>query len=199
MIVDDFKDSSGRWATEILPRAKVGCRYVTRAYSHYANMRSRTTKGTADSVRNPSYEGVTNRFTDFQEFADWCQTQVGYACGYHLDKDLLCAESKGYSKDTCVFLPPEVNTLLIKRDRDRGEFPLGVCLHKQTGKFFSQCAENSGGRQTYLGLHDTVECAFLAYKVVKEAFIKQQANKWRDQIDPRAYNALMNYEVLITD
>ena len=40
---------------------------------------------------------------------------------------------------------------------------------------------------------------FNAYKVAKEAFVKEQANKWKGKIDDRAYNALMNYEVEITD
>ena len=32
-----------------------------------------------------------------------------------------------------------------------------------------------------------------------ETYIKEVANKWKDQIDPRVYNALMKYEVEITD
>ena len=32
-----------------------------------------------------------------------------------------------------------------------------------------------------------------------EAFVKEQANKWKGKIDDKAYNALMNYEVEITD
>ena len=40
--------------------------------------------------------------------------------------------------------------------------------------------------------------AFNAYKKAKEAFVKEQANKWKGQIDDRAYNALMNYTVEIT-
>ena len=38
-----------------------------------------------------------------------------------------------------------------------------------------------------------------AYKTAKEAFIKEQANKWKSQIDDRAYEALMNYTVETTD
>ena len=50
-----------------------------------------------------------------------------------------------------------------------------------------------------LGVYNTPGEAFLAYKQAKEAYIKEVANKWKDQIDPRAYNALINYQVEITD
>ena len=46
---------------------------------------------------------------------------------------------------------------------------------------------------------DCAEEAFLAYKQAKELHIKEVANKWKDQIDPRVYEALMNYTVEITD
>ena len=32
-------------------------------------------------------------------------------------------------------------------------------------------------------------------KVTKEAYIKEVANKWKGQIDPRVYEALMNCQV----
>ena len=51
----------------------------------------------------------------------------------------------------------------------------------------------------YLGSFNTEIEAFNAYKEAKEAFVKEQANKWESQIDPRAYNALMNYQVEIGD
>ena len=41
--------------------------------------------------------------------------------------------------------------------------------------------------------------AFNAYKKAKENYLKELANKWKGKIDPRAYEALMNYEVEITD
>lgn len=47
--------------------------------------------------------------------------------------------------------------------------------------------------------HTSVDSAFSAYKVFKESVIKEAANKWKDQIDVRAYEALMSYEVEITD
>ena len=36
-------------------------------------------------------------------------------------------------------------------------------------------------------------------KTAKEDYLKTLAEKWKGNIDVRAYNALMNYEVEITD
>ena len=55
------------------------------------------------------------------------------------------------------------------------------------------------GKREYLGFFKTELEAFNAYKQAKENFIKEQANKWKSQIDLRAYEALMNYQVEITD
>ena len=55
------------------------------------------------------------------------------------------------------------------------------------------------GKQEYLGSFNTETEAFNAYKKAKEYFIKEQAEKWKDKIDIRAYNALMNYEVSVDD
>ena len=58
--------------------------------------------------------------------------------------------------------------------------------------------KNKGKREN-LGYFKTELEAFNAYKKAKEAFVKEQATKWKDEIDERAYKALMNYEVNITD
>ena len=55
------------------------------------------------------------------------------------------------------------------------------------------------GNREHLGVFNTELEAFNAYKQAKETFIKEQANKFKSQIDDRAYNALMNYTVEITD
>ena len=51
----------------------------------------------------------------------------------------------------------------------------------------------------HIGLFDTEVEAFYAYKEDKEKYVKYLAEKYREQIDFRVYNALMNYEVKITD
>lgn len=140
---------------------------------------------------------VSDEFKDFQRFAAWANLQVGYGLeGYQLDKDLMMRGNKVYSNEACVFIPREVNMLLISSGASRGAYPVGVCKHR--GKYQATCKVGTG-TNTYLGTFPTPEAAFDAYKTAKEAFIKQRADEYRDQIDPRAYAALMAYEVLITD
>ena len=70
--------------------------------------------------------------------------------------------------------------------------------HKKDKAFVAQVSKSKGGRE-HLGYFKTEIEAFKAYKKAKESFIKEQANEWKDKIDPRAYNALMKYTVEITD
>ena len=51
----------------------------------------------------------------------------------------------------------------------------------------------------HLGHFNTADQAFQAYKEAKEAYIKEVANKWKNQIDPRVYDALMKWEINIDD
>ena len=67
------------------------------------------------------------------------------------------------------------------------------------GKSFVARVNKNKGKQEKLGSFNTEIEAFNAYKKAKEAFVKEQANKWKDKIDERAYNALMNYTVDIND
>ena len=117
--------------------------------------------------------------------------------GWHLDKDILIKGNKVYSKDSCCFVPREVNMLLIKSDKSRGEWPVGVGFYKQNGRFQSNLRIN--GKSQHLGYFTTPEEAFFAYKAAKEAYIKAVAEKWKHQLDERVYQALIKYTVEITD
>ena len=96
------------------------------------------------------------------------------------------------------FTTEEGNTLLTKRTTSRGEHLIGVYWSKTANAFVAQISKNKGGRE-HLGCFKTELEAFNAYKQAKESFVKEQANKWKLQIDERAYKALMNYQVEITD
>ena len=155
--------------------------------------------------RQPTYEGceVSNNFKSYEYFYEWCNKQIGFdndgnGNPFHLDKDLLVKGNKVYSEDSCVFIPHEINSLLVKSTASRGEYLIGVYWSK-THKAFKAQVCKSKGKQEYLGFFKTEIEAFNAYKTAKESFVKEQANNWKGKIDDRAYNALMNYQVEITD
>ena len=172
----------------------------TKEYALWKNMLKRCYSDTCKK-KQPTYEDceVSENFKYYEYFYDWCQNQVGFGNqDWQLDKDLLIKGNKVYSEDSCVFMPQEINSLLVKCTASRGEHLIGVCWSK-TNKAFRAMVRRNKGKREHLGLFNTELEAFNAYKQAKEAFIKEQANKWKSQIDDRAYEALMNYTVEITD
>lgn len=162
--------------------------------------------GTNYSKDYPTYIGVTcsDNFKSYSYFYEWCQSQVGFdnrdsqGRSWHLDKDILIKGSKLYSEDTCVFVPARVNTLFIKKDANRGEYPVGVSFTGKSQRFRARC--NIGnGKHKHIGYFSTPEEAFLAYKTFKEALIKEVADEYKEQLDSRTYYALINYKVEIND
>lgn len=188
MSLPDYK-VNGRW---IQGSRQLGRMISTVSGYSWCNINSRC--GNRDG-RCPSYITCTNDFTDFQEFAEWHVSQVGYGKGWQLDKDILIKGNKSYSPSTCILLPRELNVLFTKRKSHRGEYPIGVKM--RSGRF--PASITSGSVSQHIGTYDTPLQAFLAYKVRKESVIKALAVKWKGQIDPKAYNALLAYEVEITD
>ena len=103
-----------------------------------------------------------------------------------------------YRGADCVFIPAEINLALIKHEASRGNRLIGVSWHNTNKAFVAMVSKNKG-KSEWLGTFKTELEAFNAYKTAKELYIIEQANKWKDKIDPRAYEALMNYTVEITD
>ena len=155
--------------------------------------------------KRPTYEGceVSDNFLHYEYFYEWCHEQIGFGNDgngnpFQLDKDLLIKGNKVYSENSCVFIPQGINKVLTKRESMRGEHLIGVYWHNASRAFKAQVSKSTG-KQEYLGSFNTEIEAFNAYKTAKESFIKEQADKFKSQIDPRAYNALMNYKVEIID
>ena len=173
---------------------------LTKEYKLWCGMLQRCYSDSYQKQR-PTYEGceVSDSFKSYEYFYEWCNKQIGFDVkGFDLDKDLLIKGNKVYSENTCIFIPREINTLLVKRESSRGEHLIGVYWHKKDKAFASQVNKNKG-KQEHLGYFNTELEAFNAYKTAKELYIKEVANKFKSQIDLRAYEALMNYEVNIDD
>ena len=172
----------------------------TKEYTLWKNMLQRCYSEVYKKKR-PTYEGckVSENFKSYEYFYEWCHSKIGFGNeGWHLDKDLLIKGNKVYSESTCVFLPQEINNVLTKSASSRGEYLIGVSWSETNKAFIARVNKNTG-KSKHLGYFKTETEAFNTYKTAKETFIKEQADKWKSQIDPRAYEALMNYTVEITD
>lgn len=196
-VIDDAKGPDGAW---VASQTTTGGRRFTRAWVYFNGMRARCRTGSAAQAQRPTYAGCVNAFASFQEFADWATAQPGYGKdGWSIDKDLLIKGNKVYSKETCVFVPLEINNALTNRRRHRGPFPIGVCKDSEGKNPLYRAYINENGKSKRIGAFKTVEQAFQAYKVEKEAALHRLAEKYKEQIDIRAFEALMSYQIEITD
>lgn len=96
-------------------------------------------------------------------------------------------------------VPYNVNNLFCKANKIRGQLPIGV--RKRKNKFIASCTNPFSHNVEYIDSYNTKEEAFQAYKKYKEDFIKQVAQIEFDKgnITKECYNAMINYEVEITD
>lgn len=159
-----------------------------------------------DNKFHRTYADVTiwDDWYNYQNFAEWAESNYYTINNYkmELDKDILVKGNRIYSPDTCVFVPDIINSLLIKADKARGDFPIGVYWHGRDEEYRAQCSyiTDYGQRKNkWLGGYDNPQDAFEAYKIYKEEYIKKLANKFKKDIPEKLYNALYNYEVEITD
>lgn len=131
-------------------------------------------------------------------FAPWFFEN--YVEGFVLDKDVIIHGNQVYGPETCCFLPPEINSAIISR-KSKTDLPLGVSIKKGSGKYIAQMSKTVDGQRKgiHLGSFTNPVNAFHAYKEGKEFYLKELAEEWKGVIDCRAYEALMNYEILITD
>ena len=141
---------------------------------------------------------VSEDFKYYSKFKEWFEKQIG--CdqeGWHLDKDILVKGNKVYSAETCCFVPQEINCLIHTGKSYRGLLPQGVVLSSNKKRYrarVSMC-----GKYYDQGTFDTPEEAFMKYKEVKEAYIKEVADKYKDVIDHRVYKALYAWTIGIDE
>ena len=113
--------------------------------------------------------------------------------GKHLDKDLLVYKNKVYSPETCVFIDQRLNNFLVKRDKCRGIYPIGVsyCTKPKMSnplKHPYQAQIRERGKTVDLGLYLTPE---EAHKTWQKAKIKKAHDLAASQIDERIVQGLL--------
>lgn len=156
--------------------------------------------------KQSSYNKITccNEWLYYENFYEWLHNQENFdkwinGDDWALDKDILFKGNKIYSPDKCCLVPRSVNNLFIKRDSDRGKYPIGITKHNNM--FRARCDNPILGIRQHIGLYETSEKAFIAYKNYKENIIKKvaQIEFESSNITKRCYEAMMNYKVEITD
>lgn len=133
----DFKFKDGTWCSCVeVAIGEKSYKVVTKAGAIWFNIKQRTRPGSAYQKKKPTYAGVKNCFKDFQDFCDFCQTAPGYygkdkyGRNYALDKDILDRSGRReYSRDTCCFVPLDVNNILLtKGGKKTSDCPPGICI-----------------------------------------------------------------------
>lgn len=106
----------------------------------------------------PTYSNVTcsEDFKYFSKYKAWAEHENWK--GMVLDKDLLVIGNKFYSADTCVFIPPELNSFLTFCNAKRGDYPLGVSLRQEERAKYTKpyvaCISVQGNGNKTLGYRD---------------------------------------------
>ena len=154
--------------------------------------------------RFPTYIGctVTPEWFSFMKFKIWMQGQDWQ--GKHLDKDILFPGNKIYSPDTCIFIDVIINSFTTNAAASRGEWPIGVSLRKDLGKFTGCCSNPFTKKNEHLGHFDNPDDAHEAWRRRKHEIACQLAES-EHVTDPRVAEALrkryspVGYEVCDND
>lgn len=115
-----------------------------------------------------------------------------YINDYELDKDLLFKGNKLYSPETCVFLPHEINSFLANKYTNKNAYTTGVTWRESMKKY--QARITIEGVEHNLGYYDDIEEARVAYQKAREQQARSLAAKYKENLDIRAYNALLEYK-----
>lgn len=166
-------------------------RVTTNCYRTWDGMLARCYNPSSQSYLRYGGRGVRvmEDWYIFQNFASWWEGQYREE-GWHLDKDILVEGNLMYSADTCVFVPPEINTFFSTLPTQGSrELPSGV--QKEGRKYrVSLCVFGEKIQPAF----DSAEEASNYYRRSKESHAKQLANMYEGRLDVRVFSKLMNFQ-----
>ena len=156
--------------------------------------------------KHPSYIDVTVNeiWWCYQNFAEWYNehrydTGDDFLC---IDKDLLIPGNREYAPDKCCLIPNSINEIFRNyKNYKRTDDGLPIGIHRRTdsksiryrseGIYLDEWGNKCKIRKTFTNVLE----AFIFYKEYKELYIQQLANKYKDKLDPKVYDILMNYKI----
>ena len=153
----------------------------------------------ASQTNQPAYIGCTvcKDWLYYPNFIEWFDDN--YKEGFQLDKDLKNIGARIYNPENCSFIPSEINSLTISCKSSRGDLPIGVVLHKNSGLMMSKIKEY--GKTIHLGCFKCKVEAFNAYRERKLMHIIKIANASyaRGDICDRVFTNLIKWDIKIDD
>ena len=141
---------------------------------------------------------------DKDSFAEWWSSEY-YECNGEsmaVDKDLLFPGNKEYAPDKCCIIPQTLNTMLsnCKKHRSiwknaRMDLPLGVRYDSRIKMYYGEIKPYGHDEVIRLSYWRTPEEAFAEYKRHKQADILIMADKYKNKVPKKVYDALLRFEV----
>ena len=142
---------------------------------------------------------------DKDSFAEWWSSEY-YECdgeSMAVDKDLLFPGNKEYAPDKCCIIPQTLNTMLSnckkhklpKWKNERNDLPLGVRYDSKMKMYYGEIKPFGHDEVIRLSYWETPEEAFGEYKRHKQADILIMADKYKNKVPRKVYDALLRFEV----
>ena len=142
---------------------------------------------------------------DKDSFAEWWNSEY-YECdgeSMAVDKDLLFPGNKEYAPDKCCIIPQTLNTMLSNCKKHRTgkwkiakmDLPLGVRYDNRMKRYYGEFKPFGHDELVRLSYWETPEEAFEEYKRHKQADILIMADKYKNKVPKKVYEALLKMEV----
>ena len=156
--------------------------------------------------KNKCYKDVLccEEWLCFENFYEWLHSQSNFSKWFigerwDIEKDIKIKHNKLYSPDTCFLTPHNVNALFLRKEGQRGLYPIGVRKSSKSNNFEVLCRNNN--ECIYLGTYSDPIEGFYVYKRYKENLIKTIAKNElkKGNITKECYEAMIAYTVEITD
>lgn len=123
----------------------------------------------------------------FSNFYKWASLK--YKDGFCLDKDILCGVGdKIYSPSTCCFIPRELNNCIVSLKPNIEDENVGLSEHN--GRYYPYLSIKN--KTKHLGVYNNKKDAINARRMAKKEYILGIANKYKDVIEDRVYEALVD-------
>lgn len=138
---------------------------------------------------------VADFFQDYFNFYEWSKKQFGFnkldinGKIFTIDKDILSTD-RGYFPENVVFVPRVINNFFYKNRNC--SFMRGVAKPRKEKKYTAQISTHNIIK--IIGRFDTELEAHIAYCKAKNAYGQELAQMYKDHIDPRVYERLMNFD-----